>query len=298
MRQTKVPAQESKPDLLDLYRRMFLIRVVEETLLELFARGQVRGTVHTSIGQECGAVGFIGALDREVDLVFSNHRGHGHYLAWSDDAEGLIAEVLGRPEGVCGGIGGSQHLHMRNFYSSGVQGGMLPIAVGAALAEKRKGSSAVAAVFLGDGTMGQGIVYEAFNLAALWRLPVAFVLEDNGIAQSTPKALAHAGELAGRADTFGLSREICEAEGPLPVRAAALRAIESAREGRPSFLVLNTLRLAPHSKGDDTRPAGELTRLRARDPLPRFASGLDAAQRRAVEEAVRGRVQRAVEAIL
>ncbi len=134
------------------YRQMFLIRSVEERLLALYAQGLLDGTVHTAIGQEACAVGVIDALDRERDVVFSNHRGHGHFLAYSDDVEGLIGEVMGRATGVCGGVGGTQNLHWRNMYTGGIQGGMVPVAVGAALAEKLQGTGALCAIFLGDGT--------------------------------------------------------------------------------------------------------------------------------------------------
>ena len=117
------------------YRQMLTIRRVEETLLALFSQGKVRGTVHTSIGQEACAVGVIDAVDVDKDIIFSNHRAHGHFLAYCDDVEGLIAEVTGHPAGVCGGIGGTQHLHKRNLYTNGIQGGMVPNAVGSAVAE-------------------------------------------------------------------------------------------------------------------------------------------------------------------
>jgi acetoin:2,6-dichlorophenolindophenol oxidoreductase subunit alpha len=282
----------------EFYRQMFLIRTVEERLLRLFSRGLLRGTVHTSIGQEPCAVGVINALDRERDLIFSNHRAHGHFLAWCDDAEGLIAEVMGSPRGVCGGIGGSQHLHTRNFVTTGVQGGLVPCAVGAALAEKRRKSGAVTAAFLGDGTMGEGVVYESFNLAALWRVPILFVLEDNGIAQTTPKASAHAGELSSRADSFGIPGASLIAADPVEVRAAARRARDLVlEEGRPYFLSLITSRLAPHSKGDDTRSPEEIEFLRRHDPVAAFAGRLAPALRAEIEDAVRRRVEDAVEAV-
>ena len=120
----------------DLYRTALTIRRVEETLLRLHGEGAIAGTVHTCIGQEACAAGVVSALDRDRDVIWSNHRGHGHYLAYCDDVDGLIAEVLGRETGVCRGIGGSQHLHRDNFYSNGILGGTAPCAVGSALAEK------------------------------------------------------------------------------------------------------------------------------------------------------------------
>ena len=149
------------------YQQMVLIRLVEEKLLELFNEGRIHGTTHTSIGQEANAVGILNAIDRDCDIVWSNHRCHGHFLAYSGEIEGLIAEVMGKSSGVSGGRGGSQHLCHRNFHSNGIQGGIVPIAVGSALAKKATG--AIAIVFLGDGTMGEGLVYESLNLAALYR---------------------------------------------------------------------------------------------------------------------------------
>src|SRR5436190_12615705 len=124
------------------YARIALVRAVEERLLSLFSEGKLFGTTHTCIGQETCAFAVIDALDRARDLIFSNHRCHGHYLIYSDDAEGLIAEIMGRATGVCGGRGGSQHLCAGGFFSNGVQGGIVPVAAGMALAEKMKGSGA------------------------------------------------------------------------------------------------------------------------------------------------------------
>src|SRR3954447_15860983 len=129
-------------DLHDLYERMLVIRRFEETVLEMFSAGELVGTTHAYIGQEAGAVGIIAHLDPARDVVFSNHRCHGHYIAFTDDVEGLFAEVMGRADGVCGGKGGSQHLCRGNFYSNGVQGSIVPVAAGMALAEKVKGTGA------------------------------------------------------------------------------------------------------------------------------------------------------------
>ena len=165
------------------YERMFFIRRFEETLLDLFSLGKLVGTTHTYIGQEANAVGIIDHLDPAVDVVFSNHRCHGHYLAFADDPFGLMCEVMGKGPGVCGGKGGSQHLCRGNFYSNGVLGSIVPVATGIALAEKKKGSGAVSTVFLGDGTLGEGVTYESLNIASLWKLPVLFVVENNHYAQ-------------------------------------------------------------------------------------------------------------------
>lgn len=285
----------SQTRLCQFYTQMYLIRTVEKHLLKLYAGGLLFGTVHTSIGQEACDVGVMNALDLTQDVIFSSHRAHGQYLLYSDDAVGLIAEVMGKKTGVSHGIGGSQHLHRRDLFTNGIQGGIAPNAVGAALAEKLKGSGAIVVVFLGDGTMGQGTVYESFNLAALWSVPVLFVLQDNGIAQTTPKELEHAGELFSRADTFGIASCIVSGEDVMEVYAAASTSVTYIRQTqRPFFLTLEALRLGPHSKGDDTRSAMELEQLQRRDPLARLAAQLPEAVRLPLETAVRNRVQDAV----
>jgi TPP-dependent pyruvate/acetoin dehydrogenase alpha subunit len=260
-------AQRSGELTWDFYRQMYTIRRLEETLLSLFSKGLLFGTVHTCIGQEACAVGVINALDRDRDIVWSNHRGHGHFLAYCDDAEGLIAEIMGRASGVCGGIGGTQHLHKDNFYTNGVLGGTLPCAVGTALAEKLQRSGTIVTAFLGDGAFGEGVVYESLNVAALWQLPILVVLEDNRYAQSTPSYLEHAGDLASRAASFGITSTEVVVTDVFDVYEAAVEAVK-VREGvEPHFLVLRTCRFAPHSKGDDTRPKEEIEGYRNRDPL-------------------------------
>jgi TPP-dependent pyruvate/acetoin dehydrogenase alpha subunit len=257
--------------LADHYRAAAAIRGFEQMLLDQFARGRVAGTTHTCIGQEVAAVAVTAALDRGRDCVFSNHRGHGHFLAYCGEMYLLLAEILGRPDGVCGGRGGSQHLHLGNFYSNGVQGGTVGNAVGIALAEKRKGSGAVTCAWLGDGTFGEGLVYEAMNLAALWRLPIVFAIEANRIAQTTPTELQLAGSIAARCAAFDIP--VVETSGTdlSEMLAAASRAVDAARaEARPQALISHAIRLGPHSKGDDTRPPEMLQAAWANDPIARL----------------------------
>jgi TPP-dependent pyruvate/acetoin dehydrogenase alpha subunit len=281
----------------EFYRQMYLIRRFEERALGLFSKGLLNGTVHTCIGQECCCVGVVNALDKQRDVVVSNHRGHGHYLALTDDVEGLAAEIMGRARGTCGGVGGSQHLHRGHFYSNGIQGGIVPVATGMALAEKEKGSGAIAAVVLGDGTFGQGVIYESFNIASKWSLPVLYVVENNGYAQSTPVAVAHAGRLDDRLAAFGIPGAAMAADDVLAVHTEAQHWVERVRsEQRPAFLLLETYRLAPHSKGDDTRPEEEVARHRRNDPLPRFAGRVEAALRARIETSVDDRLEEAIAA--
>jgi acetoin:2,6-dichlorophenolindophenol oxidoreductase subunit alpha len=258
------------------YAQMRLVRTFEQTLLDLFTRNELAGTTHTCIGQEANAVGIVNALDRERDMVWSNHRCHGHFLAYCGEVTGLMAEILGRATGVCGGRGGSQHLHWRNFSSSGVQAGFVPAAVGAAHAERCTG--AIGCVFMGDGTMGEGLVYESLNMASLWSAPVLFVVEDNGIAQTTPAPLGLAGSITDRARPFGIRCEVYESTDADEIFEIATELVNYVRqESKPAWLHLKTVRLGPHSKGDDTRSEGELAALRARDPLLLYAPRVERA---------------------
>jgi 2-oxoisovalerate dehydrogenase E1 component len=143
----------------DHLARAYLIRAVEERVLRLFAEGKVAGTTHTCIGQELSAIAIADSLDRRHDVLISNHRCHGHYIAWTGDAEGLIAEVMGKRTGVVAGIGGSQHLCGTRFFSNGVQGGIMPVGAGMALVIKLAELPGIATVCIGDGTLGEGVVY-------------------------------------------------------------------------------------------------------------------------------------------
>ena len=152
------------------YYQMYLIRRVEETLLDLETQDLLAGSVQTAIGQEARDVGVINALDNMRDIIFANHSAHGQFIAYTDDILGLIAEIMGKEIGISGGVGGSQHLHKFNMYTSGMQSGIVLNAVGAALAAKLKGTGAISVVF--------GTIYESFNIASLWSLPILFVLRD------------------------------------------------------------------------------------------------------------------------
>ncbi len=259
----------------DHYRLVAGIRGFEQMLLDQFALGRIGGTTHTCIGQEVAAVGITAALDRTRDCIFSNHRGHGHFLAYCGEVFALLAEILGRPDGVCGGRGGSQHLHLRNFYANGVQGGTVGNAVGVALAEKKRRSGAVTCAWLGDGTFGEGLVYEAMNIASLWKLPIVFLVEQNGIAQTTPTELQMAGSLAGRCAGFDIPVAEMSGGDLDEAVAAAGRVIDATRaEQRPHCLVSHAIRLGPHSKGDDTRDPAVLQAAWANDPVLRLRQKL------------------------
>jgi TPP-dependent pyruvate/acetoin dehydrogenase alpha subunit len=269
-----------------LYRRMRFIRRFEETLLALFEEGVLNGTTHACIGQEADAVAVIEHL-RPGDHIFSNHRCHGHFLAWTGDAFGLIAEIMGKPEGVCSGIGGSQHLCAPGFKSNGVQGGIVPAATGIAMAEQLTGSDGLSVVFIGDGTLGEGAVYEALNLASLWNLPLLVVVENNEWSQSTPSAMNLAGSIAERFSAFGLPVDELASTDVQEIDEAARRAVESCRERRgPGVLVIHTYRLCHHSKNDDNRPTEEVAARWELDPLLVHGERLDAGEREAIDAEV------------
>jgi pyruvate dehydrogenase E1 component alpha subunit len=273
---------------------LLLIRHFEEGLLELFGQGKLNGTTHTCLGQEYIPVA-LRTLLADGDFVFSNHRGHGHYLARFADPEGLLAEIMGRDGAVCRGVGGSQHILRDRYLSTGVQGQSMAVAVGVALHLRRRTEPSLAAVFIGDGTWGEGAVYEALNMAALWRLPVLIVVEHNGIAQSTPTDRQMAGTIAGRAGAFGVDHHRVTGIDIEDIRHDLAPMVEAVRrERRPLVVEFATVRVGPHSKGDDTRDAGDLERARQEDWYRCYASAhpeqfarADARQRRRVADVIR-----------
>jgi TPP-dependent pyruvate/acetoin dehydrogenase alpha subunit len=286
--------QVSLVELADLYRSMLRIRRFEETVLGEFSRGYFFGTTHTYVGQEANAVGVLQNINTE-DIVVSNHRSHGHFLAYGGDMHALFAELMGKATGVCGGRGGSQHLHWKNFYSNGVLGGTSPIGTGIALAEKFKQRDTVTITFLGDGALGEGVLYESLNMASLWSAPILFVLENNHIAQTTPAELNLAGNIAKRFKAFGIDCEDLDTSDVLMIKSSAARAIFEVREkSSPQVLILNTCRFGPHSKGDDTRPENEILDLRKnRDPISILSEHLEPEQIKPIEEEVDDEVKQA-----
>ena len=203
------------------------------------------------------------------------------------DAFGLLAEIMGKPAGLCAGIGGSQHICAPGFKSNGVQGGIVPAAAGIALAEQLRGSDGLSVVFLGDGTLGEGVVYETLNLTALWQLPLLLVLEDNGWSQSTPSSLNLAGDIAARFTAFGLPVVEVDTTDVLEIEAAAGEAVSGcrARQG-PGVLIIHTYRLCHHSKNDDNRPVEEVRLRWGYDPLVMHRVRLDPAEWTAIDREV------------
>jgi 2-oxoisovalerate dehydrogenase E1 component len=248
------------------------IRKVEEKFLELFSHGKLNGTVHTCVGQELSALAFAGQLKKK-DFVFSNHRCHGHYIAFTGDTYGLLAELLGKKSGTCGGIGSSQHLCHNNFFSNGIQGGIVPVAAGYALGNKLKKNNSIGTVFIGDGTLGEGALYETMNIISKWNIPLLIVCENNFYAQSTPQSINLAGDILSRPAAFGIKTFKGNTWNPDSLFQDAREAIEYVREeGAPAFFLVDTYRLNAHSKGDDDRDIEELKSFQLKDFLNKFST--------------------------
>lgn len=277
----------------EIYRKMLRIRRFEETVLDSYSSGVFFGTTHTYIGQEANAVGVLACLE-EGDVVVSNHRCHGHYLAYGGSMHALAAELMGRATGVVGGRGGSQHVMWKDFYANGILGGTIPLAVGMAYAEKARRTERIVFSFLGDGTLGEGVVYESLNMASLWGLPVLFVLENNRYAQTTPVSINLAGGIPDRFEAFGITTYEVDTVDVLDVYAMTKVSADSVRSGDgPHAMVIHTYRFAPHSKGDDMRDPEEVMRYRKCDPVLLHAERLKPKLRRQIEAEVAAEVDEA-----
>lgn len=279
--------QDSNIKFENFYRSMLRIRHFEEKVLDEFSSGYFGGTTHTYIGQEANAVGVLEELESE-DIVVSNHRSHGHFLAYGGEMHALFAELMGKTSGVCGGRGGSQHLHWKNFYSNGVLGGTAPIATGIALAEKLKRRNTITILFLGDGALGEGILYESLNMASLWSAPILFVVENNHIAQTTPIELNLAGDIAKRFDSFGIETRVIDTSDVVQIHTLASQVISDVKlKSIPQALIINTQRFGPHSKGDDTRSEKYILDLKKHyDPISIHEKRVNPEKRAEIEQEV------------
>jgi len=239
------------------------IRAFETALIEEFGRGAIRGTVHTSIGQELTPALLPQYLVPQ-DMIFGTHRSHAYFLSLTNDFESLAREIMGRQGGCSLGLGGSQHLVGEQILTNGIQGGFVPIAGGFSLDQE----VGIGIAIIGDGSLGQGILYETLNLAAVLSMPLLVLLEDNEIAQSTPSRSVFRGEIKSRVEGFGLKFFEAQDSEPLSLDLTIGEAVRFVRTSRsPAFLKVRTQRLGPHSKGDDNRSASSLDKLRDRDPL-------------------------------
>ena len=243
------------------------IRIIENSLINLFKKGLVGGTVHTCVGQEYTGV-FISKHLRKSDFIFSNHRGHGHYISHTNDIKGLLSEVLSKVNGCSGGYGGSQHLKNDYFLSNGIQGGLLSVASGFAFSQSKINSEDIVVIFIGDGTLGEGAVYESMNIMGLFNTPVLIVLEDNEIAQSNPSINSISGSIKMRPEAFGIKYFNSDIWGLTDLNNTCKSAIDYVRnENKPAFLHINCARINAHSKGDDNRPNDVINKLISDDIL-------------------------------
>jgi len=263
-----------KGTLISMLRKMYEIRLAEEALYHAFLSEPMPGTIHQSIGEEAVAVGVCHAL-RSDDYVTSTHRGHAHAIAKGATLRSFFAEMYAKSTGMSGGMGGSMHLFDKEhgfLGSIGIVGAGLPIANGAALAAQLEGKGQVAVGFFGDGASNQGAVHEAMNLAAVWKLPVLFVCENNLYAVSTPvqRSMAVA-QVADRAAAYGMPGVTVDGMDVLAVYAQAGKLVQRARQGDgPSLLECMTYRFKGHSRFEPAnyRPSGELEEWMAKDPIP------------------------------
>lgn len=241
---------------LEMYRRMTLIRLFEEQANDLYRSAKMPGLTHLYIGEEAVAVGVCSALRRD-DWITSTHRGHGHCLAKGAEPGRMFAELLGKEAGYCRGKGGSMHIadhENGNLGANAIVGGSAGIATGAAFSAKRRGSGGVAICFFGEGALGQGLVYEVMNMAALWALPVVYVCENNLYNEYTHYREATAGDILARPRAFGIEARAVDGQDVRAVYAETSALVERARAGDgPAFLLANTYRYHGHHVGDVDR---------------------------------------------
>jgi acetoin:2,6-dichlorophenolindophenol oxidoreductase subunit alpha len=267
-------------ELKEALRRMVLIRRFEEGAEESYMRGLIHGTMHLSIGQEASAVGSTMML-RKTDYITSTHRGHGHCIGKGADPKLMFAEFFGKEEGYCRGRGGSMHIadaESGNLGANGIVAGGIPIAVGAALAIKKQKRDDVAICFFGDGATNEGAFHEALNMAAIWKLPVVFVCENNkyGMSVSTERSMA-VGDVATRAVGYNMEGVIVDGNRIEDVAEAVQAAITKAREaGGPTLVECKTYRIRGHSKSDRNRyrTKEEIEDWKLRDPIGHFETEL------------------------
>jgi pyruvate dehydrogenase E1 component alpha subunit len=256
--QTDVAATAIDPEtLLGLHRTMLTIRLFEQRVAREFRTGEIPGFVHMYVGEEAVAAGVCANLNDD-DYVTSTHRGHGHCIAKGCDLRAMMAEIYGREDGLCKGRGGSMHIadFSRGMLgANAIVGGGVALATGAGLASQVRGSGQVAVAFFGDGAANQGVLHESLNLAAIWRLPVLYVCENNGFAESTPAAYATSvPDVAMRAAAYGIPGVVADGADVRNVYTAARTAVERARAGEgPTLLEVKTYRHFGHFEGDPDR---------------------------------------------
>jgi acetoin:2,6-dichlorophenolindophenol oxidoreductase subunit alpha len=298
--------QLNREQLLAAYRMMRTIRDFEERVHAEFSAGGIPGFVHLYAGEEASAVGMCMNLDGR-DKIASTHRGHGHCIAKGCDVDGMMAEIFGRADGLCGGKGGSMHiadLDKGMMGANGIVGGGPPLICGAALTAKTLKTGGVAVAFVGDGASNQGTTMESYNLAKAWNLPAIFVVEDNGYAESTASNWSVSGSQIGRAAGFGIPALQADGTDFFAVQEVAREAIDRARGGGgPTLIHVKLNRYFGHFEGDAMtyRGADEIERVRREaDPLTIFrkrvseAGLLDTKQLDAIDAEVAGEIDASV----
>jgi pyruvate dehydrogenase E1 component alpha subunit len=291
--------------LLNIYKKMLLTREFEEKAAGLFAEGKIHGTTHLYIGEEAVAAGVCSALEPD-DYITSTHRGHGHCISKGMDVRPMMAELLGRETGCSKGRGGSMHMadiKNKNLGENGIVGGGCPIAAGAALALKKKGTGAIAVCFFGDGASNEGSFHEAANLASVWKLPVLFVCENNryGMSMSAQKSM-NIKDIEVRAQSYGFPGKTVDGNAAVAVYEETKAAREYVKNNGPMLLVCETYRISGHSKSDKNayRSKEEIAGWRKKDPIKRLKrylldNGFTAEDTAAVEKQAAGEIAEAVE---
>jgi len=270
----------TKDKLVGMYKRMLEIRFFEEKVFDLYAQNLVPGTIHLYLGEEAVAVGVCSALKRD-DYITSTHRGHGHCIAKGADLKRTMAEILGKKTGYCKGKGGSMHIAdftIGMLGATAVVGAGLPIAVGAGLSVKLRGTDQVVACFFGEGASNQGTFHESINMASTWKLPVIFVCENNLYAMGTRQSrVMNIENIADRAVAYGIPGAVVDGNDVLTVYEATQKAVERARKGEgPTLIECKTYRHKGHSRVDPAkyRPKEEVEQWLAKDPIKRFKEKL------------------------
>ncbi|MGZ3616313.1 MAG: thiamine pyrophosphate-dependent dehydrogenase E1 component subunit alpha [Ktedonobacteraceae bacterium] len=239
-----------------MYEQMLRIRVFEEHVNVLYLSAKMPGLAHLYTGEEAVAVGVCEALNRD-DFITSTHRGHGHCLAKGASIDRMFAELLGKEAGYCRGKGGSMHIadqETGNLGANAIVGGSAALATGSAMSSKMQGTNQVTVCFFGDGALGQGVLYEAMNMASLWKLPIIYVCENNMYNEYTHFSETTAGEMSARPRAFGIHTEEVDGQNIQQVYSTALRLVQRARRGEgPAFLLCNTYRYHGHHVGDIQR---------------------------------------------
>jgi pyruvate dehydrogenase E1 component alpha subunit len=303
------PHKLNSEDYLRMYRQMLRIRVFEDNANQLYLSAKMPGLTHMYSGEEAVAVGICEALE-DSDKITSTHRGHGHCVAKGAEFKEMFCELLGKVGGYCRGKGGSMHIADQahgNLGANAIVGGSAGIATGAALSAKRLGTKDVTVCFFGDGALGQGLLYEAMNMAALWKLPVIYACENNLYGEYTKVEEMAAGALTARAAAFGIETHVVDGQDVLAVNQLARELVARVRRGEgPFFVQLNTYRFHGHHVGDINREyyrskAEETLWKTERDPITNFGKWLAVEkiasedELKAIDKSVRAEAEAAVE---